>query len=209
MRYLGYEVCLLACRIAGVPDRQCNAFHRAQTCQPEGDSRSGFLPAGLPSFPVPRRAQRLLVFSFDYSACGQPIASSDLAAYCSASSARAEFLQRVRRLLTGGSLRPACALGGNRLASLFQDEVLQQPLFFVSTKKEPVPQRGGSTSRSDVRERSEGNPSAGLSSGASAEEEAIFIACNKNGDKRRNRGLLQKQSFCNSLVVIPKILIQS
>ena len=127
MRYLGYEVCLLACRIAGVPDRQCNAFHRAQTCQPEGDSRSGFLPAGLPSFPVPRRAQRLLVFSFDYSACGQPIASSDLAAYCSASSARAEFLQRVRRLLTGGSLRPACALGGNRLASLFQDEVLQQP----------------------------------------------------------------------------------
>ena len=106
MRYLGYEVCLLACRIAGVPDRQCNAFHRAQTCQPEGDSRSGFLPAGLPSFPVPRRAQRLLVFSFDYSACGQPIASSDLAAYCSASSARAEFLQRVRRLLTGGSLRP-------------------------------------------------------------------------------------------------------
>ena len=109
MRYLGYEVCLLACRIAGVPDRQCNAFHRAQTCQPEGDSRSGFLPAGLPSFPVPRRAQRLLVFSFDYSACGQPIASSDLAAYCSASSARAEFLQRVRRLLTGGSLRPACA----------------------------------------------------------------------------------------------------
>ena len=129
MRYLGYEVCLLACRIAGVPDRQCNAFHRAQTCQPEGDSRSGFLPAGLPSFPVPRRAQRLLVFSFDYSACGQPIVSSDLAAYCSASSARAEFLQRVRRLLTGGSLRPACALGGNRLASLFQDEVLQQPLF--------------------------------------------------------------------------------
>ena len=109
MRYLGYEVCLLACRIAGVPDRQCNAFHRAQTCQPEGDSRSGFLPAGLPSFPVPRRAQRLLVFSFDYSACGQPIASSDLAAYCSASSARAEFLQRLRRLLTGGSLRPACA----------------------------------------------------------------------------------------------------
>ena len=103
-------------------------FHRAQTCQPEGDSRSGFLPAGLPSFPVPRRAQRLLVFSFDYSACGQPIVSSDLAAYCSASSARAEFLQRVRRLLTGGSLRPACALGGNRLASLFQDEVLQQPL---------------------------------------------------------------------------------
>ena len=135
MRYLGYEVCLLACRIAGVPDRQCNAFHCAQTCQPEGDSRSGFLPAGLPSFPVPRRAQRLLVFSFDYSACGQPIASSDLAAYCSASSARAEFLQRVRRLLTGGSLRPACALGGNRLASLFQDEVLQQPLFLLRSKK--------------------------------------------------------------------------
>ena len=39
---------------------------------------------------------------------------------CSASFARAEFLQRVRRLLTGGSLRPACALGGNRLAKLFQ-----------------------------------------------------------------------------------------
>ena len=96
-----------------------------------GRQPSGFLPAGLPSFPVPRRAQRLLVFSFDYSACGQPIASSDLAAYCSASSARAEFLQRVRRLLTGGSLRPACALGGNRLASLFQDEVLQQPPFFI------------------------------------------------------------------------------
>ncbi|MBQ9087284.1 MAG: hypothetical protein IJY46_00740, partial [Lentisphaeria bacterium] len=54
-------------------------------------------------------------------------------AYCSASSARAEFLQRVRRLLTGGSLRPACALGGNRLASLFQDEVLQQLLFFIRT----------------------------------------------------------------------------
>ena len=36
--------------------------------------------------------------------------------------ARAEFLQRVRRLLTGGSLCPACALGGNRLARLFQYE---------------------------------------------------------------------------------------
>jgi len=31
------------------------------------------------------------------------------------------------------------------------------------------------TSRSDVRERSEGNPSAGLSSAALAKEEAIFI----------------------------------
>ena len=51
---------------------------------------------------------------------------------CSASFARAEFLQRVRRLLTGGSLRPACALGGNRLASLFQDEVLQQPPIFCN-----------------------------------------------------------------------------
>ena len=32
----------------------------------------------------------------------------------------AEFFQRVRRLLTGGLLCPACALGGNRLADLFQ-----------------------------------------------------------------------------------------
>ena len=112
-------------------------FNRAQTCQPEGDSRSGFLPAGLPSFPVPRRAQRLLVFSFDYSACVQPITSASLAAYCSASFTRAEFFQRVRRLLTGGSLRPACALGGNRLASLFQDEVLQQHLCH-STARNPA-----------------------------------------------------------------------
>ena len=116
-------------------------FHRAQTCQPEGDSRSGFLPAGLPSFPVPRRAQRLLVFSFDYSACVQPIASASLAAYCSASSARAEFLQRVRRLLTGGSLRPACALGGNRLASLFQDEVLQRRLYFTALAASAMSER--------------------------------------------------------------------
>ncbi|MBQ9088055.1 MAG: hypothetical protein IJY46_04660, partial [Lentisphaeria bacterium] len=72
-----------------------------------------------------------LVFSFDYSACVQPITSAELAAYCSASFARAEFLQRVRRLLTGGSLRPACALGGNRLASLFQDELLQQSLMRI------------------------------------------------------------------------------
>ena len=34
-------------------------FFRTQTCQPEGDSRSGFLPAGLPSFPVPLRVQSL------------------------------------------------------------------------------------------------------------------------------------------------------
>jgi hypothetical protein len=40
--------------------------------------------------------------------------------------ARADFYQRVRRLLTGGSLCPACALGGNRLAILFQDKVLFQ-----------------------------------------------------------------------------------
>ena len=60
-------------------------------------------------------------FPADYCACVQPITSASLAAYCSASSARAEFLQRVRRLLTGGSLRPVCALGGNRLASSFQD----------------------------------------------------------------------------------------
>ncbi|MBQ9088127.1 MAG: hypothetical protein IJY46_05025, partial [Lentisphaeria bacterium] len=93
---------------------------------------SGFLPAGLPSFPVPRRAQRLLVFSFDYSACVQPIASASLAAYCSASFARAEFLQRVRRLLTGGSLRPACALGGNRLASLFQDSFKNRFYLFTA-----------------------------------------------------------------------------
>ncbi|MBR7108317.1 MAG: hypothetical protein IKC89_07890, partial [Lentisphaeria bacterium] len=56
-------------------------------------SRSGFLPAGLPSFPVPRRAQRLLVFSFDYSACGQPIVSSDLAAYCSAATASHHYFK--------------------------------------------------------------------------------------------------------------------
>ena len=53
--------------------------------------------------------------------------------------AHAEFLQRVRRLLTGGSLCPACALGGNRLAKLFQnnrcinagwiDQFLLQPLY--------------------------------------------------------------------------------
>ena len=44
--------------------------------------------------------------------------------------ARAEFLQRVRRLYTFGSLCSACALGGNRLASSFQNKVLRQ-LFFL------------------------------------------------------------------------------
>ena len=34
-------------------------FHRAQCFQPEGDSRSGFLPTGLPSFPVLHRAPGL------------------------------------------------------------------------------------------------------------------------------------------------------
>ena len=31
-------------------------FHRAQTCKPEGDSRSGFPPAGLPPLPPANRA---------------------------------------------------------------------------------------------------------------------------------------------------------
>ena len=39
-------------------------FHRTQCFQPEGDSRSGFLPAGLPSFPVPLRVQGLAGSSF-------------------------------------------------------------------------------------------------------------------------------------------------
>ena len=36
---------------------------------PEGDSRSGFPPAGLPLFPVPTRAQYRWYFPADYSAC--------------------------------------------------------------------------------------------------------------------------------------------
>ena len=87
---------------------------------PEGDSRTGFPPAGLPPLPVPTRVQYHWYFPADYSACVQPITSASLAAYCSTSSARAEFLQRVRWLLTSGPLRPVCALGGNRLASSFQ-----------------------------------------------------------------------------------------
>ncbi|MBQ9088799.1 MAG: hypothetical protein IJY46_08490, partial [Lentisphaeria bacterium] len=100
---------------------------------------SGFLPAGLPSFPVPRRAQRLLVFSFDYSACVQPIASASLAAYCSASSARAEFLQRVRRLLTGGSLRPG-ARAKAPTASHHYSKTRFFPIPFLKKAKYKAPQ---------------------------------------------------------------------
>ena len=49
-----------------------------------------------------------------------------------------------------------------------------QSAFFVSTKNNQNPQRGGSTP-SGVRERSEGSPGAGLSSGTSVKEGAIFI----------------------------------
>ena len=92
-----------------------------QSTLPGEDSRSGFPPAGAPTFASSHTRIRIdWYFPADYSACVQPIASASLAAYCSTSSARAEFLQRVRRLLTGGSLRPVCALGGNRLASSFQ-----------------------------------------------------------------------------------------
>ena len=46
--------------------------------------------------------------------------------------ARADFYQRVRRLLTGGSLCPACALGGNRLATSFQNnKFCNSPLLFA------------------------------------------------------------------------------
>ena len=36
---------------------------------PEGDSRTGFPPAGLPPLPVPTRAQYRWYFPADYSAC--------------------------------------------------------------------------------------------------------------------------------------------
>ena len=85
-----------------------------------GQPVPAFLPPEPPPFPVPSRVHHSWLFPADYSACVQPIASASLAAYCSASSARAEFLQHVRRPLSGGSLRPACALGGNRLADSFQ-----------------------------------------------------------------------------------------
>jgi len=41
--------------------------------QPEGDSRSGFLPAGLPSLSVDLRVQGGLAVLFDYNACVQPM----------------------------------------------------------------------------------------------------------------------------------------
>ena len=95
-----------------------------QYFQPEGDSRSGFLPAGLPSFPVPPRVPGLagsflLIITPAFSRLKIGF-TRGLNARLPA--ARADFYQRVRRLLTGGSLCPACALGGNRLAIFFQDE---------------------------------------------------------------------------------------
>ena len=82
-----------------------------------GESRNGCLPPvgkfvrgemrciALSGTPVIQHANRHTLCQ-QYRTCVQPITSASLAAYCSASSARAEFLQRVRRLLTGGSLRP-------------------------------------------------------------------------------------------------------
>jgi hypothetical protein len=55
----------------------------------------------------------------------------------------------------------------------------------LCNKKRTLPRRGGSTTQSGVRERSEGNPSAG----------AIFIACNKNGTKRRIHGIEKSIPF--------------
>ena len=115
--------CCQVCGVAGVRFVKINnAVHaHNQPCR-RRTAVNGFPPAGAPTFASPHtRIRGGWYFPADYSACVQPISSASLAAYCSTSSARAEFLQRVRRLLTGGSLRPACALGGNRLASLFQD----------------------------------------------------------------------------------------
>ena len=83
-----------------------------------GQPGTAFLPPEPPPFPVPIRARHRWYFPADYSACVQPISSASLAAYCSTSSARAEFLQRVRRLLTGGSLRSAVAQAMAGQASL-------------------------------------------------------------------------------------------
>ena len=73
-------MCCFVCKTVGVHGLVCKVSIARGTCQPEGDSRSGFPPAGLPSFPPPTRAQCFLEFSFDYSACVQPIASASLAA---------------------------------------------------------------------------------------------------------------------------------
>ena len=103
---------------------------RRQPCR-RGTSVPAFPPPDSPLFRLPLANKPDWLFPADYSACVQPITSASLAAYCSASSARAEFLQRVRRLLTGGSPRSACALGGNRLADSFQ------ATSFCSSKKNP------------------------------------------------------------------------
>ena len=91
---------------------------------PGEDSRFGFPPAGAPTFASSHpRIRQIGIFPLIIApALAHPCGVGHRSRLtCSPSSARAEFLQRVRRLLTGGALRPVCALGGNRLASSFQD----------------------------------------------------------------------------------------
>ena len=98
--------CCQVCGVAGVRFVKINnAVHaHNQPCR-RRTAVNGFPPAGAPTFASPHtRIRGGWYFPADYSACVQPITSASLAAYCSASSARAEFFQRVRWLLTGGSL---------------------------------------------------------------------------------------------------------
>ena len=83
-----------------------NVSSRRETAVP------AFSPPDSPLSQFPFAYKVWLVLPFDYNACVQPIENrlhSRLT--CSASFARADFYQRVRRLLTGGSRCSAVAQG--------------------------------------------------------------------------------------------------
>ena len=70
----GMVMCCLVCKTVEVRDLVCQVSIVRGTCQPEGDSRSGF-----PPFSASHSRARFLEFSFDYSAFVQPITSDPLA----------------------------------------------------------------------------------------------------------------------------------
>ena len=110
------KACYLVCKAVGVPGNTYGVFIGHNLASRRGTA--------VPAFPPPDSPLcRLLIahkLFWSFFLITAPALNrlhrfrSRLTARLPA--ARAEFLQRVRRLLTGGSLCPACALGGNRLA---------------------------------------------------------------------------------------------
>ena len=114
--FVGMEVLNLVCNTVGVPCMFTSFFSRTNGLA-GGEQPFRLSPRRTPPlFRLPIAHKLFWSFFFVTAPAFSRLHRLHSRLTARLPAARADFLQRVRRLLTGGSLCPACALGGNRLA---------------------------------------------------------------------------------------------